>query len=128
CLPFSLTLVDLLFRSVPTSLEEVAMLCGSSMFRRLFTIVIPVARYQIMALLILIFSVSWKEYFFAFLISTGLRTRTLPVLLASLYGGEALNWHLLCALSAILILPAAFVLLFGWKIKVAQVIITGSKG
>lgn len=113
CLPFSLALADLAVRSVPQPIEEVAMLDGCSLFHRLFYVVMPAARYQFAALLLLIFTISWKEFFFAFMISSGYQTWTLPVLLAAHYGGESVNWPLLCAVSAILVLPAAVLLLIG---------------
>ncbi len=113
CLPFSLAVADLTIRAVPLSIEEVAMLDGSSLLHRIFFVVIPAARYQFAALLLLIFTISWKEFFFAFLISGGTGGWTLPVLLGSQYSGEAVNWPLLCAVSAILVLPAAILLFVG---------------
>jgi ABC-type glycerol-3-phosphate transport system permease component len=128
CLPFSLALTELIFRSVPASIEEVAMLDGSGLARRILTVVVPAARYQVAALLLLVFTISWKEFFFAFLISAGDRTRTLPVLLATLYGGESLNWHLLCALSTVLALPSVLILLWGRAIRVVPLVTAGSRG
>jgi multiple sugar transport system permease protein len=123
CLPFSLALADLTIRAVPLSIEEVAMLDGSSLFRRLFGVVIPAARYQFAALLLLVFTISWKEFFFAFLISSGYQTWTLPVLLGSQYGGEAVNWPLLCAVSTVLVLPAITLLLVG---RMERVLVTAA--
>lgn len=128
CLPFSLALADLTVRSVPQSIEEVAMLDGGNLFHRLVFVVMPAARYQFAALLLLVFTISWKEFFFAFLISSGYQTWTLPVLLASHYGGEAVNWPLLCAVSAILVLPAAILLLVGRMERVMLTATTVDRG
>ena len=128
CMPFSLALSELIIRSVPVSLEEVAMLEGNGLARRLWSVVVPAARYQVSALLLLVFIISWKEFFFAFLISAGDRTRTLPVLLATLYGGESLNWHLLCALSTVLVLPSLLLLFWGNVVRVVPLVSTGSRG
>jgi multiple sugar transport system permease protein len=128
CLPFSLALADLIIRTVPESIEEVAMLDGANLFRRIFLVIVPAARYQFAALLLLVFTISWKEFFFAFFISSGYQTWTLPVLLASHYGGEAVNWPLLCSVSAILVLPATMLLLLGRTERVALPTATAERG
>jgi multiple sugar transport system permease protein len=113
CLPFSLAVTDLIVRSVPVSIEEVAMLSGGSLLHRIVFIVIPAARYQFGALLLLVFTISWKEFFFAFLLSGSNTNWTLPVLLGSQYSGDAISWPLLCAMSTVLVLPAALLLMAG---------------
>ena len=128
CLPFSIALSELIFRSVPLSIEEVAMLDGIGIFARIVFIVTPAARYQIAALLLLVFTISWKEFFFAFLISSGFQTQTLPVMLASLYGGESTHWHLVCALSTVLILPSVLLLSVGRIRQIVPLISSESRG
>lgn len=128
CLPFSIALSELIFRSVPLSIEEVAMLDGNGILKRILFIVAPAARYQLAALLLLVFTISWKEFFFAFLISSGFQTQTLPVMLASLYGGESINWHLVCALSTVLILPSLLLLFVGRIRQVVPLIGGESRG
>jgi ABC-type glycerol-3-phosphate transport system permease component len=71
CLPFALALADIIFRSIPIAIEEVALLQGVGLFKRLTKILIPAARIQFVALFILVFTISWKEFFFAFIISSG---------------------------------------------------------
>jgi multiple sugar transport system permease protein len=128
CLPFSLALSGLIFRSVPITIEEVAMLDGSGLLRRLFFIIVPAARYQVIALLLLVFTISWKEFFFAFLVSSGYRTWTLPVLLGTMYGGDTVNWPLLCALSTILVIPSLLILFWGRIEKVVPLLGAGHRG
>ncbi len=128
CLPFSLSVGDLIFRSVPRQLEEVAILDKVSPFRRLYKLIIPSAFPQVLALLLLVFAISWKEFFFAFVISSDASSRTLPVWLANMYGGESLNWDIICALSTIMILPSVIMLLFGRRIKVISLLTPGTRG
>lgn len=111
--PIALVLSELAVRSVPVELEEIAILDGSGFWRRLTRVVLPCAKYHVAATLLLIFTISWKEFFFAFLISGGQNTRTLPVLLAALSGGEAQHWALLCAVGTVLLLPSA--VMFLWR-------------
>lgn len=104
--PFCLSLLDLLFQSIPSAPEEVALLAGMEGLTLLRRIVLPSASLPILAVGLLAFLVSWKEYFFSFVVSSGENSRTLPLLLSAMMAGEAPQWHLLFALSVVLILPA----------------------
>lgn len=128
CLPFALALSNIIFRSIPISIEEVSLLQGVGLFRRLTKILIPAARIQFVALFALVFTISWKEFFFAFIISSGVDSRTLPVLLATFYGGEAVNWHLLCALATVLMLPMAVLFFSGKLFRVLPLTGGGTRG
>jgi ABC-type glycerol-3-phosphate transport system permease component len=128
CLPFALALADIIFRSIPISIEEVALLQGVGLFPRLTKILIPAARIQFAALFVLVFTISWKEFFFAFIISSGTDSRTLPVLLATFYGGEAVNWHLLCALAVVLMLPMLVLFFSGKLFRVLPLTGGGTRG
>lgn len=104
-IPFCLSLLDLLFQSVPSAPEEVALLAGMEGLTLLRQIVLPSARLPILAIGLLAFLVSWKEYFYSFVVSSGENSRTLPLLLSAMMAGEVPQWHLLFALSVVLILP-----------------------
>jgi len=128
CLPFSLSIGDLIFRSVPRQIEEVAMIDNVHSMKRITQIVIPAALPQVFALVLLVFAISWKEFFFAFILSSDYTSRTLPVLLANQYGGESLNWNILCALSSVMIAPSLVVLLFGRKLRISSLLTPGTRG
>ena len=128
CLPFSLSIGDLIFRSVPRQIEEVAMIDNVHSLKRILQIVIPAALPQVLALVLLVFAISWKEFFFAFILSSDNTSRTLPVLLANQYGGESLNWNILCAMSSVMIAPSLVVLLFGRKLKISSLLTPGTRG
>lgn len=128
CLPFSLSLGDLIFRSVPRQIEEVAMIDNLHTLRRITQIVIPAALPQVFALVLLVFAISWKEFFFAFILSSDNTSRTLPVLLANQFGGESMNWNILCALSSVMIAPSLVVLILGRKLRISSLLTPGTKG
>jgi multiple sugar transport system permease protein len=87
-IPFCLSLLDLLFQSVPSAPEEVALLAGMEGLTLLRQIVLPSARLPILAIGLLAFLVSWKEYFYSFVVSSGENSRTLPLLLSAMMAGE----------------------------------------
>ena len=128
CFPFAISVSYMVFRSVPLDLEQVAMLDGRGLWNRFLHVVLPASKHQVSGLVLLVFSISWKEFFFAFLLSSGSRSRTLPVMLATLYGGEALNWHILAALSIVLLLPSIIVLFFSRLGRAIPLLGAGSRG
>lgn len=129
CLPFAMTVGDLIFRSVPIELEEIALLdYSSSIISRITKVIIPAAKPQIIALLFLIFAISWKEFFYVFVVTSDSTAMTLSVLLAGQYGAEGISWGVLLALSSIMILPSIIVLFFAHKIKFSFLIQAGTKG
>jgi multiple sugar transport system permease protein len=114
CLPLAVAVGIVAVRSVPVALEEVALLAGCSLPRRLLTVVIPASRGPVVVLFVLMFVISWKEFFFAFLLASAPQSRTLPVALALASGGESVNWGLVCALGLVLSAPA-ILLPFVWR-------------
>ena len=128
CFPFALALAELAVGSIPDGLEEMAMLDGSSTVRRLLRVVLPSLRYQIAAIFVLVFAISWKEFFYAFLVYSGSDTITLTVLLSGFYGSEAQNWRLVFALSTILALPSFLLFIAGRRIAPIALGGAGTRG
>lgn len=128
-LPLAVSLVDVaVIRSVPISLEEVAASHGLGVIGRIWTVILPATRFQSLAILSILFCVSWKEFLFAFLLGNSPETRTLPVLLAALTGGEAFNWHIVCALGVLLIAPAGAVFFWVRRIPAVSLPAEGTRG
>jgi ABC-type glycerol-3-phosphate transport system permease component len=117
CIPLCIAMLDMLFRNISPGPEEVARTCGVTGPRLLWQVVLPPVRVPVACVGILMALVSWKEYFFAFLISGGERTRTLPVLLGSLTSGESPQWGLMFAMSLVLVAPAALFILIGFQLS-----------
>ncbi len=92
------------FSSIPTELEEAALVDGLSIWGAFFTIVLPIALPGIVAAFILSLVLTWNEYFFAALL-TSTDAKTLPVMVASQTGSQGINWWSMAALSAAAIFP-----------------------
>jgi multiple sugar transport system permease protein len=82
-LPFSIWLLIGFFADVPLEVEEAGMIDGCSRVGVLLRIVIPIAAPGLVVAAIFAFLVSWNEFLFA-LILTGVRAKTLPVVIAGL--------------------------------------------
>ncbi len=92
------------FGSIPTELEEAALVDGLSIWGAFCTIILPIALPGMVAAFILSLVLTWNEYFFAALL-TSTNAKTLPVMVASQTGSQGINWWSMAALSFAAILP-----------------------
>ncbi len=92
------------FGSIPTELEEAALVDGLSIWGAFLTIILPIALPGMVAAFILCLVLTWNEYFFAALL-TSTNSVTLPVMVASQTGSQGINWWSMAALSTAAILP-----------------------
>ena len=92
------------FESIPTELEEAALVDGLSIWGAFFAIILPIALPGMIAAFILSLVLTWNEYFFAALL-TSTHANTLPVMVASQTGSQGINWWAMAALSFAAILP-----------------------
>ena len=92
------------FGSIPTELEEAAMVDGLGVWGAFLTIVLPIALPGMVAAFILSLVLTWNEYFFAALL-TSTNAKTLPVMVASQTGSQGISWWSMAALSWAAILP-----------------------
>ena len=92
------------FSSIPTELEEAALVDGLSIWGAFLTIILPIALPGMVAAFILSLVLTWNEYFFAALLTSS-QANTLPVMIASQTGSQGLSWWSMAALSFAAILP-----------------------
>ena len=92
------------FGSIPTELEEAALVDGLSIWGAFLTIVLPIAAPGMVASFILSLVLTWNEYFFAALLTSS-HAKTLPVMVASQTGSQGISWWSMAALSFAAILP-----------------------
>ncbi len=92
------------FGSIPTELEEAALVDGLSIWGAFLTIVLPIAAPGMVASFILSLVLTWNEYFFAALLTSS-HAKTLPVMVASQTGSQGISWWSMASLSFAAILP-----------------------
>lgn len=92
------------FASIPTELEEAALVDGLSIWGAFLTIILPIALPGMVAAFILSLVLTWNEYFFAALL-TSTNANTLPVMVASQTGSQGISWWSMAALSWAAIVP-----------------------
>ncbi len=96
------------FESIPREVEEAAMIDGAGHWRRYWSIVLPMARPALGALVILTFQGAWNDFFWPLVVLTSPeQLKTLPVGLLSFrnaYGGVG-DWGLILAGAVLSALP-----------------------
>ena len=75
------------FDTIPSEMEQAALVDGCSIWGAFFRIVLPIALPGMVAAFILSLVLCWNEYFFASLL-TGSDAQTLPVMVASQTGSS----------------------------------------
>lgn len=86
-LPFAVFILAGFFRSLPRALYEAAVIDGCGEFSAFWRVLLPLARPGLVTVAIFQFIGVWKEYFFAFMLTSGDPdggVRTLPLGLANL--------------------------------------------
>ncbi len=99
------------FTSIPTELEEAALVDGLSIWGAFLTIILPIALPGMAAAFILSLVLTWNEYFFAALL-TSTQANTLPVMVASQTGSQGISWWSMAALSFAAIMPLVVIGIF----------------
>jgi multiple sugar transport system permease protein len=99
------------FDTIPTELEQAALVDGCSVWGAFFRIVVPIALPGMVAAFILSVVLCWNEYFFSSLL-TSTDAQTLPVMVASQTGSQGINWWSMAALSTAAIAPLVLIGVF----------------
>lgn len=92
------------FMSIPTELEEAALVDGQGVWGAFVRIILPIALPGMVAAFVLSLVLTWNEYFFAALL-TSTNAKTLPVMVASQTGSQGISWWTMAAISFAAVLP-----------------------
>lgn len=109
--------------TIPNSLDESAQVDGCTDFQAFRHVILPLVMPGVAASAILTFLFSWREFLFAFIVSSDLQSMTLPVAVYQYIGDIQIQWASLSAAGSMSIIPAVlFVFLF------QQYIVSGLTG
>lgn len=103
------------YKTIPTALEESAYIDGAGFFRTFATVILPLAKPGIMTVVILQFINIWNEFYFALVLTSGDRARTIPIALNYYMGTFANNYSAMFAAVVMTVLPTILVFIFAQK-------------
>ncbi|WP_227355745.1 carbohydrate ABC transporter permease [Haladaptatus salinisoli] len=111
-LPFALMLLRVFFNDISPEIVESARLVGASRITIIRKIILPLSLPGIVATVIFVMALSWKEYFFALLMMNDNSLYTLPIGIANLVNIATTNWGLILGGVMIMSLPPMILIFF----------------
>ena len=119
-LPFSIWMLRSYIESIPTALEEAALIDGCTRFQGFLRVIVPQAIPGIMATTLFTFILCWNEYLYALVLITSEQNKTLTLGLSILLGETAIySWGMLAAGSVLTVIPVIVLFVFFQKHIVA---------
>ncbi|MFV0399167.1 MAG: carbohydrate ABC transporter permease [Oscillospiraceae bacterium] len=97
------------FMSIPASLDEAASLEGAGFFRTFWSINLPLAKNGLSTAGVLMFLNNWNEYFYASLITSSDKNRTLPIALQFFNESFSYDYTKLFAALVVVVLPGIII-------------------
>jgi multiple sugar transport system permease protein len=119
-IPLSTWLLQGFFESIPSNLEDSAVIDGCSRFQAFYKIILPLAAPGIAATSIFSFSLSWNELTLP-LPLTLTRAATMPVLASQVRTDEGILWGQLGAYSTLMIVPMVIFTIFAAKYLISGI-------
>lgn len=108
-LPFAIMMMKSYIDSIPYELDEQGRIDGLGVFGILFKVILPLAAPGIAVAAFYGFMVSWGDYLYASVLSSTLRSQTLPLGLARYFSSQQLKWGLINAATIITIAPTVII-------------------
>ena len=108
-LPASLYILSSYFQTIPKEMEESASLDGASFIRTFVSIILPIAKPGFGTAAVLQFLLCWNEFQFAITLTTGNKSRTLPLALYYFKSQFASDYGVMFAATVIVIIPSIIV-------------------
>lgn len=108
-LPASLYIISSYFQTIPKELEESAYLDGAGFVRTFVSIILPISKPGFGTAAVLQFLLCWNEFQFAITLTTGNKSRTLPLALYYFKSQFASDYGVMFAATVIVIIPSIIV-------------------
>ena len=127
-LPFTVLILSVFFRKMPSELFEAAMLDHCSRFQAFYRIALPLALPSIGATGLFAFMLSYSEYMFSMVLSGDAQTRPVSVVMAALARNTDVSWSLLNTGIFIAIIPTLLLVVLIWRFVVEDLLRGSVKG
>jgi raffinose/stachyose/melibiose transport system permease protein len=127
-LAMSLFVLRSAFMSVPQELDEAATIDGAGFFRVFFNVNLPLVRTGLSTAGVLMFLGNWNEYYYAALLTSSAKNRTLPVALSFFNQAFSYDYTRMFAALTLVVLPGIIIYMIAQEQVTASVATTGIKG
>ncbi len=123
--PYAVWLLVGFFQTVPLEIEEAARVDGANKLMVFGKVVLPIVAPGIVAVAIYTFINAWNEFLYSLILMNSSSKMTVAVALKSLEGQEVLNWGVMMAASALVVIPSVVFFMLIQK-KIAGGLASGS--
>lgn len=113
--PFCTWLAISYFNTIPSELEDAALVDGATRLQSLVRVIIPLALPALAVIALFAFTNSWNEFLFALLLIGTDSQKTVPGGLAGLINGDVFQWGALMAMSIMASLPPVLIYIIAQK-------------
>ncbi|MEU0563151.1 ABC transporter permease subunit [Dactylosporangium sp. NPDC006015] len=114
-LPFATWLLTGYFSSIPTELEEAALVDGCTRLQAFRRVMLPLAKPGLLAVGLFTLTNAWNEFLFAFVFLTKDEYKTLPVGMQAMITGDVVPQGQLAAASLLVSIPVVLMYAFGQR-------------
>lgn len=104
--PYAVWLLVGFFKTVPLEIEEAARVDGASKMQTFTKVVMPIVAPGVVAVAIYTFINAWNEFLYSLILMNSSSKMTAAVALKSLEGQEVLDWGVMMAASAVVVVPS----------------------
>ncbi len=104
--PYAVWLLVGFFQTVPLEIEESAKVDGANKLQVFYKVVVPIVAPGIVAVAIYTFINVWNEFLYSLILINSRDKMTVAVGLKSLAGQEVLDWGVMMAASALVVVPS----------------------
>lgn len=104
--PYAVWLLVGFFETVPIEIEEAAKVDGANKIQVFGKVVLPIVAPGVVAVAIYTFINAWNEFLYALIMTNSSSKMTVAVALKSLEGQEVLDWGVMMAASAVVVIPS----------------------
>lgn len=125
---FGIFLMRQFFMTIPYELEDAGRIDGCNRPRLLLQIMLPLTGPALATLAIFSFTNAWNEFFWPLIVTTSEEVKTIQVALATMRGGEVIEWTTLMATVTMSALPTLVVYLLLQRYFTKGIIMSGIKG
>lgn len=123
--PYAVWLLVGFFQTVPLEIEEAARVDGANKLMVFGKVVLPIVAPGIVAVAIYTFINAWNEFLYSLILMNSSSKMTVAVALKSLEGQEVLDWGVMMAASAMVVIPSVVFFMLIQK-KIAGGLAAGS--
>lgn len=104
--PYAVWLLVGFFKTVPLEIEESARVDGANKLQVFLHVVLPIVAPGVVAVAIYTFINVWNEFLYSLIMMNSSNKMTVAVALRSLTGQEVLDWGVMMAASALVVVPS----------------------